>query len=139
MPSADSVELTRRLVRFDTTNPPGNEEPAIRALGSYLEDTGLEVKYQQVEPNRANLIARLPGDATTGHLVFSGHMDVVPAGAGWNHDPFGGEVVDGRVIGRGAADMKGGVAAMATAMVELAGKGFRLRRLPRSASARRNR
>jgi succinyl-diaminopimelate desuccinylase len=114
------VELTRQLVRFDTTNPPGNEEPAIRYLGAYLTDAGIEVEYQQLESNRANLVARLRGHDAGGHLVFSGHMDVVPVGEGWDCDPFAADITDGRIVGRGTADMKGGVAAMTTAMVELA-------------------
>src|SRR5437764_11415891 len=120
--AAEVVELTRRLVRFDTTNPPGNEGPASRYLGDYLADSGIAVEYQEVQPGRPNLIARLPGRGEGGHLVFSGHMDTVPAGdlALWEHDPFAAEVVDGRIVGRGAADMKGGVAAMALALKTLA-------------------
>ncbi|GAC1406262.1 MAG: M20 family metallopeptidase [Chloroflexota bacterium] len=118
------VELTRDLVRFDTTNPPGNEEPAIRHLGAYLQAAGVKVEYQQLETNRLNLIARLRGRQDRGHLVLSGHMDVVPAGDGWHSDPFGSSVIDGRIVGRGTADMKGGVAAMATALAGLARGGF---------------
>src|SRR5579875_481458 len=111
------VDLTRQLIRFDTVNPPGNEEAAMRYLGGYLSTYGIAVGYQEVEPRRPNLIARLPGLGDAGHLVFSGHMDVVRIGeAAWEHDPFAAEIVDGRIVGRGAADMKGGVAAMAVAV-----------------------
>lgn len=121
----DVVDLTRNLVRFDTTNPPGNEEAANRYLGAFLSGYGIEVEYQQVEPGRANLIARLRGTGEKGHLVFSGHMDVVPPGeAAWEHDPFAADLADGRIIGRGSADMKGGVAAMAVALTTLARTGF---------------
>lgn len=119
------VELTKALVRFNTVNPPGNEETAVRHLGDYLAESGIEVEYQRLAEDRVSLIARIGGSGT-GHLVLSGHMDVVHPGASpWEHDPFGGEVVDGRLIGRGSADMKGGVAAMAVAMVELRHQGFR--------------
>jgi succinyl-diaminopimelate desuccinylase len=119
------VELARRLIRFNTVNPPGNEEEANRYLGAYLAESGLEVQYQQVEPQRVNLIARLRGAENSGHLVFSGHMDVVPPGeVAWDHDPFAAELVGGRIVGRGAADMKGGVAAMAVALATLARSRF---------------
>src|SRR5690242_13995278 len=122
------VALARRLVQFKTVNPPGDEEEAVRYLGAFLTQAGLAVDYQQVATSRANLVARLPGRGEMGHLIFSGHMDVVPAGGnGWTCDPFGGEVRDGRLLGRGAADMKGGLAAMAVAMAWLARSGFRPR------------
>jgi succinyl-diaminopimelate desuccinylase len=123
---AEVVDLTRELIRFDTSNPPGNEEPAARYLGSYLSDWGLDVRYAEVEPGRPNLFARLKGESRTGNLVFSGHMDVVPVGATpWDHDPFAAHLVGERIVGRGAADMKGGVAAMAVALTTLARGGFR--------------
>ncbi len=122
------VALTRRLVRFNTANPPGQEEEAVRCLGAYLAAAGIAVAYQQVEPGRANLIARLPGSGDAGHLILSGHMDVVPvAEPGWEHDPFDATQVDGRLVGRGTADMKGGLAAMAVAVTTLARAGFRPR------------
>jgi acetylornithine deacetylase/succinyl-diaminopimelate desuccinylase-like protein len=87
------VDLTRHLVRFDTVNPPGNEEAAMRYLGTYLAQSGLTVAYEPVAPGRVNLIARLAGRERHGHLVLSGHMDVVPLGeAPWTHDPFAGGV-----------------------------------------------
>jgi len=99
----------------------------MRHLGDYLASHGLSVEYQPLANRRANLIARLPA-AGDGHLVLCGHMDVVHPGAtAWEHDPFAADVVDGRLIGRGATDMKGGVAAMAQAMVDLATEGFQPR------------
>lgn len=119
------VELTRDLLRFDTVNPPGNEGPANNHLGEYLAARGIAVEYQGIGDDRTNLIARLAGSGDE-HLVLCGHMDVVHPGVGaWEHDPFAATIVDGRLIGRGAADMKGGVAAMAEALVELADEGFR--------------
>ena len=122
------VALTRNLVRCDTSNPPGNEEVAARFLGDYLAHAGVEVEYLQVEPGRAILLARLRGQKRTGHLVLSGHLDVVPAKEpGWTYDPFTATQVGDRLIGRGTADMKGGLAAMAIAMLALQRVGFRPR------------
>lgn len=119
------VNLTRDLIRFKTVNPPGNEQPVAEFLQGMLVDLGFEVELQPVGPNRANLIARLPG-RSSGHLVFTGHVDVVaPGELPWNHGPFDAEVEDGRVYGRGSVDMKGGVAAMVSAAVALARAGFK--------------
>lgn len=123
--TAEVVELARQLIRFDTVNPPGNEEVAMRHLASYLQGYGIETTIDPLEPGRANLVARLRGGSDTGHLVLRGHMDVVAVGEmPWEHDPFAAEVVNGRLVGRGAADMKGGVAAMAVALTTLARRGF---------------
>lgn len=120
------VELTRDLIRVDTSNPPGNEGPAMRLLGEYLSQWGIDVQYQEVERGRPNLLARLGGESSSGHLVFSGHMDVVPPGdVPWSHAPFAAELVGNRIVGRGATDMKGGVAAMAVSIATLARSGFR--------------
>ncbi len=122
------IDLTRQLVHFNTVNPPGNEEEAVRYLGDHLSGTGVEIDYQCFAPGRANLIARLPGTGQRGHLVLSGHMDVVPLGEQvWDHDPFAAERVDDRLIGRGTADMKGGMAAMAVALATLARADFQPR------------
>src|SRR5579872_6997787 len=118
------VELTRALVRFRSINPPGNEQEPAEYLGNHLHRIGLEVDLQQLAPGRSNVLGRLPG-AGEGHLVFTGHLDVVPPGdQPWSHDPFAGEMADGRIYGRGSADMKGGVAAMLTALEALARGGF---------------
>jgi succinyl-diaminopimelate desuccinylase len=118
------IDLTRELVRFNTVNPPGDEEAAMRHLGGYFADRGIAVEYQPLAPNRVNLVARLHGRGD-GHLVLCGHMDVVhPGTSEWEHDPFAADIVNGTLIGRGATDMKGGVAAMAQSLVELAESGF---------------
>lgn len=122
---AEVVDLTRQLIRFNTVNPPGNEEEAVRHLASYLAGHGIETAIELFEPGRANLIARIRGQGNAGHLVLSGHMDVVAVGEkAWEHDPFAADLVAGQIIGRGAADMKGGVAAMAVALATLARAGF---------------
>ena len=120
LPSA--VELTRRLVRIDTVNPPGNEAAAVELLGGLLEAAGFALRKVDLAPGRPSLIARLPGtDPEAVALGFTGHVDVVPVGAtAWRHDPFGGESDGDRLFGRGTADMKGGVAAMVVAACEAA-------------------
>jgi len=121
------VDLTRQLIRFQSTNPPGNEEESARWLASRMEALGLEAEIQQLEPDRANVIGRLRGTGV-GHLVFTGHLDVVPPGGQkWEHGPFDADLVDDRIYGRGSADMKGGVAAMVAAAAALVRDGFRPR------------
>ncbi len=118
-----AVELTQNLVRLDTRNPPGEEEKAARLLGDFLARAGLEVSYQPLETGRAGLAAVLSGDPSLEPLVFTGHLDTVPFGdAPWSSDPLGAEIVGGRLIGRGASDMKSGVAAAAVAAAHLAGE-----------------
>ncbi len=121
----DPVELTRRLLRFDTVNPPGDEEPCARWLGEILETNGLACELAPFAPGRANLIARLAGANTAlAPLVLTGHLDTVPLGdTAWARDPFAGEIADGRLHGRGASDMKSGVAAMACAALAAAERG----------------
>jgi succinyl-diaminopimelate desuccinylase len=114
------VELTQALVQQETVNPPGNEEPAMRLLGDHLEAHGASVSYQRVADSRVNLVARCGQVDGKSTLVLSGHMDVVPPGAArWTHPPFTAEIENGQMFGRGTVDMKGGVAAMATAFLGL--------------------
>src|SRR5207253_11113316 len=109
----------------DTTNPPGNETAAAELLRAYLEANGVACELYAKVPERANLVARIPG--TGGPLLaLLSHTDVVIADpAEWERDPFGGELADGEVWGRGALDMKGQVAATAVAVASLARDGFR--------------
>jgi succinyl-diaminopimelate desuccinylase len=118
------IELTGDLVRFRSVNPPGNEGEVADYLAGRLRALGLQAEIQVVQEGRANVIARLRGgDAPP--LVFTGHLDVVPPGGQpWEHDPFAAEMANGRMYGRGTADMKGGVAAIVTAMAALARAGF---------------
>lgn len=119
------TELLQQLIRVDTTNPPGNETPAAELLRDYLVDAGVECELYSKIPERANLVARIPGRADGPKLLFLSHTDVVLADASeWNADPFGGELRDGEVWGRGALDMKGQVAAEAVAIASLAREGF---------------
>jgi acetylornithine deacetylase/succinyl-diaminopimelate desuccinylase family protein len=121
------IQLARDLVRFDTDNPPGNETALAEFLGSYLGKLGLEIEYQEVKPGRSNVLARLGSADASPHLILNGHIDTVPSGAGWTKDPHGGEVIDGRMYGRGTSDMKAGVAAMMIAVEAIVRAGIPLR------------
>ena len=119
------TDLLQRLIRVDTTNPPGNETAAADLLREYLETSGLVCELIGRVPERANLVARLPGGDGPS-LLLLGHTDVVLADpAEWTVPPFSGELREGEVWGRGALDMKGQVAASAVAIASLAREGFR--------------
>jgi acetylornithine deacetylase/succinyl-diaminopimelate desuccinylase-like protein len=119
------TELLQGLIRIDTTNPPGDETAAAELLRDYLEDSGIECELYAKIPERANLVARIPGRGQGPKLLFLSHTDVVFADASeWSADPFGGELRDGEIWGRGALDMKGQVAAEAVAIASLAREGF---------------
>ena len=120
------VDLLQRLIRVDTTNPPGNETAAAELLRDYLEAAGVECELYAKVPERANLVARIPGRGGGPSLALLSHTDVVLADAReWQREPFGAELVDGEVWGRGALDMKGEVAASAVALATLAREGWR--------------
>jgi acetylornithine deacetylase/succinyl-diaminopimelate desuccinylase-like protein len=118
------TDLLQRLIRVDTTNPPGNETAAAELLREYLEANGVACELFARVPERANLVARIPGGDGPS-LLFLGHTDVVLADpAEWSVPPFSGELRDGNVWGRGALDMKSEVAANAVAIASLAREGF---------------
>ncbi len=114
------VALTQDLVRIPTINPPGDAyEACARLLGERLERRGFAVEYIRAQgaPGdsdshpRTNVVARLAGQGSGECVHFNSHIDVVEVGPGWTTAPFGGEVKDGKVYGRGTCDMKGGLAA----------------------------
>ena len=112
------VEILQRLIQFDTTNPPGNEGECIAFINELLIQAGIETKLLARSPSRPNLIARLPGRGNAAPLLLYGHVDVVPTeNQRWQHPPFSGVLEDGYVWGRGALDMKGGVAMMLGAVL----------------------
>jgi acetylornithine deacetylase/succinyl-diaminopimelate desuccinylase-like protein len=120
------AELAQRLIRFDTTNPPGNEAECVDFLRGLLEDAGIETQIYAKVPERPNLVARIEGGAEP-PLLLQGHVDVVTtAGQRWARPPFGGEVVDGYVWGRGAVDMKGPVAMLVSAFLRAEREGIGL-------------
>ena len=125
----EALGLVRDLIRVDTSNPPGRETPAALVLQEYLEAHGIECELVARDPDRANLIARIPGTGEGPSLALLGHTDVVPADAqDWKHPPFEAHVdVEGYLWGRGAVDMKNETATRAVAMAALARSGHRPR------------
>ena len=113
------IDLAGRLVTLPSENPPGGEAAVAGELGNFLRSAGFTVEYGYLEPQRPNLTARLDGNGSGPTLLFCGHSDTMPVSEGWATDPFGGQVVDGKLFGRGSADMKGGLAAMAVACAAL--------------------
>jgi acetylornithine deacetylase/succinyl-diaminopimelate desuccinylase-like protein len=112
------AELLQHLIRFDTTNPPGNEGACLAWLKELFDARGVEARLFSGTPDRPNLVVRVPGRGEAPPMLLQGHVDVVTtAGQTWARPPFAGEVVDGWVWGRGALDMKGGLAMMVTALV----------------------
>jgi acetylornithine deacetylase/succinyl-diaminopimelate desuccinylase-like protein len=112
------AELLRTLLRFDTTNPPGNEAACIGYVRDLLAAVGIDATLLAKDPSRPNLIARLKGAGHAPPLLLQGHVDVVPTmHQPWTHPPFAAEVADGMIWGRGALDMKGGVAMLLAAFL----------------------
>jgi acetylornithine deacetylase/succinyl-diaminopimelate desuccinylase-like protein len=121
---AEATVLLQELLRVDTVNPPGNETAAAEVLVEYLGRDGIESELIARVPDRANLVARIPGGGGP-TLAFLSHTDTVLADpAEWDRDPWSGDLVDGEIWGRGALDMKGQVAASAVAFASLAREGF---------------
>ena len=114
------VDWAGEMVRRSTVNPPGDELELARYIAGRLWKSGLESEVRGFERTRANLVCRLAGTGSRPPVVLCGHLDTVPIGEEpWTHDPFGGEIAEGRLYGRGAADMKGGVASMIGAFLTL--------------------
>jgi len=115
------LSLTRKLLSFDTTNPPGNERGCARYLAGLLENVGFEIRCYEFADKRSTLIARLAGAADQLPICFTGHMDTVPLGpTAWTKDAFAGETDGDRLFGRGTSDMKSGVAAITLMALRLA-------------------
>ncbi|MFQ5894855.1 MAG: M20 family metallopeptidase [Nitrospinota bacterium] len=122
--------LAAELVRIPSPNPPGEERAVAERLEAYLRWSGLEVERDQVAEGRENLLVELAGPRPGRTLSIVNHMDTVPPGEGWTREPFGGELEGGRLWGRGACDMKGGLAAALVAfraLKERADRGLSLR------------
>lgn len=122
-----ATEILKDLVALESVNPPGNEARVCRYIESCFRELGLPVILQEVMPGRSNLLARLPGRSDL-PLVFTGHMDVVPVSPAerlrWQTDPFAAVLREGRLYGRGATDMKAGLAAAMAAMARLREQGI---------------
>ena len=123
------TSLLCALIRFDTTNPPGNETPCAEFLRQRFEAEGIEAEVVEPAPGRGNVIARLPGEGGGKSLLLLSHLDVVPVQepSEWTAEPFGGVVRDGFVWGRGALDCKCLTAMEAVAMFALKRAGVRLK------------
>ena len=113
------AELLQNLIRFDTTNPPGNERPCIRYINGLLRESGIRGNIVARTARRPNIFARLKGEGKAPPLLLYGHVDVVTtSGQKWTYPPFEGRIVDGYLWGRGALDMKSGVAMMLAAFLK---------------------
>jgi len=120
-------ELLQRLIRFNTTNPPGNEKDCILYIKGLLEDFGLDTHILSLDDNRPNLVTRLTGQGNSSPILVYGHVDVVPtSGQNWTYHPFEAKVADGCIWGRGTLDMKGGVAMMISAVLRAKAENSRL-------------
>jgi len=125
----EAVQLLRDLLRFDTTNPPGNERPAAEYVAGVLAREGLQPVLVDCGDGRASVVARLAGSGAARPILLSSHLDVVPAEAGaWTHPPFEAVEADGCVWGRGAIDMKGMTAMGITVLRHLVRNRVRLER-----------
>lgn len=117
----DPVKLTQELVRFNTINPPGNEDEICAFLERLLASAGFECRKVDFAPRRTSLVARIQGALGKTNICFTGHVDVVPLGGrAWQYEPFAGEIHEGKLFGRGSSDMKSGVAAMVVAAMKTA-------------------
>ena len=124
------LDLTRKLIRAKSVNPPGNTSEAAQIVGEQLEQLGFKVDFIEPSPGRVNVVAVLEGDLPGKSLIFNGHLDVVPPSdlEAWHYDPFDATIVNDRIFGRGASDMKGAVASVVSAaktLVESLGTNFR--------------
>ncbi len=119
---SELVELLRSLIRIKSVNPPGDEILAARHLEQVFSEEGIRATVVEPFPGRGSIVARVHGDGSGGDpLLLLSHLDVVPAEPkGWRHDPFGGDLADGYVWGRGAVDMKSMVAMEVQVMRRLA-------------------
>ncbi|MCU0521400.1 MAG: M20/M25/M40 family metallo-hydrolase [Anaerolineae bacterium] len=124
-PSPDAIQILQRLIAFDTTNPPGNEAACVGFIHDLLSQSGIPSTLLAHDSARPNLIARLPGRDEGPPFLMYGHVDCVAfAGQAWTCPPLSGEIRDGFIWGRGALDMKGGVAMMLAAMLRAKAEGL---------------
>lgn len=122
------TEICQQLIRIPSVNPPGNEETIARYVAGRLSAAGLQVEIVPHAPGRASVLGRLKGTGKAPGVLFSAHLDTVGPGAEpWSHDPFSGDLAGGKLWGRGASDMKSGLAAMIASAGALARLGARLR------------
>ncbi len=116
--SEDIVDLASALIDAGGENPGATEESVAMVLVDRCRQLGFDIEIDEVSPGRPNVVVSVGGAEEAG-VLFLGHSDVVPAGGGWSTDPFDAVVREGRLYGRGACDMKGGIAAVVVAMAAL--------------------
>jgi succinyl-diaminopimelate desuccinylase len=117
------LSLAKRLISFNTINPPGQERKCARYLGKILEDGGFKTFFHEFAEGRTSLVASVGLNKSRPALCLTGHTDTIPLGAvPWSRNPFNAEIDGGRIYGRGSSDMKGGIAAMIVAALEVGGK-----------------
>ncbi|MBY4129969.1 M20 family metallopeptidase [Rhodococcus fascians] len=119
----DIVRLTTALIDAGGENPGDTEEKSAKILAEHCRAMGFDVRIVEVAPGRPNVFVSIGTDERPG-VLFVGHSDVVPAGTGWTTDPFTAVVRDGRIVGRGSCDMKGGLAAVVAAMTAVLASGL---------------
>ena len=125
MVTISPAELLQNLIRFDTTNPPGNEVECIKYIDKLLTEAGFQTTLLAKTANRPNLVTRLKGQSIVPPLLLYGHVDVATtANQNWTHPPFEGKVLDGWIWGRGALDMKSGISMMLSAMLRAKAEGL---------------
>lgn len=121
----ETIRLLQTLIRFETVSPPGNEIIAANWVANLLHEHGIAPTVLELFPGRGNVVARLKGDGTQAPIMLYSHLDVVPVEREkWTMDPFGGEIKDGYVYGRGALDMKGIGAMQLATFLALARAGY---------------
>jgi len=123
--SVEATKLVQDMVKIKSVNPPGNEDAMAIYLEKKMKEIGLEVHLDECLPGRPNVIGHLKGTVGYPTLMLNGHLDIVPPGDKrlWSFDPFGGVLKDGRIYGRGSADMKAGLASilLASKAIKLSG------------------
>ena len=124
----DLVKLASDLIRIPSENPVGTQRDVIDFVEKYLSDAGISYEEVSCNPDHPNVLAKMGSDDGFS-VILNGHVDVVPAGdrSQWDYDPFGGEITDKRILGRGASDMKAGVAGLLFAMKVLKDSGADLK------------
>jgi succinyl-diaminopimelate desuccinylase len=119
IPQDEVIELTRELVRTPSVNPPADTRKCAEIILNKFEKEHIDAEIIEGRESACNVVARLPGKGKGKVLLLNGHIDVVPPGEDWTVDPFGAEIRDGRIYGRGTSDMKSGVASLMAAMIGL--------------------
>ena len=124
----ETVALLVKMLQTKTVNPPGNEKVLAQLIAQQLTACGIEAEVVDLTGNRANVIGRIRGCGERKTLLFNGHLDTVPPGdVKWEHDPYAGTIAGGKVYGRGASDMKSGLAAMIMAAKAIKKSGVALK------------